>query len=135
MMFDLLSNIFLADLGKNTIVHISLAHVIFIVTLTGTKVLPLILTSEGNNVMLEAVVAVEGLKSIQVVVSNKPTAQVDILVAGTVQAVDVLTCLNDIGNNQCFLTFGQGSQCHFVFLYFSVNTSIVSEFGFIVKLH
>jgi hypothetical protein len=31
------------------------------------------------------------------------------------------------------LSFSKGSQCHFVFLYFSVNTSIVSEFGFIVN--
>ena len=99
-------------MGKNAIVHIGFGHVIFVVTLTRTKVFPLILTSEGNNVMLEVAVAVVADETIQVVVGNKATAQVQILVTCLVEGFDVLTCLNDIRNNQCFLTFSEGSECH-----------------------
>ena len=134
-MFDLLSNKYLDDLGKNAIVYVSFRHIVFVITLTWAKILPLILSSEGNNVMFQVAVAVIADETIQVVVGNEATAQVQILVTCLVEGFDVLTCLNDIRNNQCLLTFGQGSQCHLFVLYFSVNTSIVSEFGFIVKLH
>ena len=99
-------------MGKNAIVHIGLGHVVFVVALTRTKVFPLILTSEGNNVMLEVAVAVVADETIQVVVGNKTTAQVQILVTCLVKGFDVLARLDNVRNDQGFLTFSEGSECH-----------------------
>ena len=128
-MFELLSN----KLCQDSVIYVSLRHIVLIISLTWTKIFPLILAGVGDDITLERTITVCFLKTIQVVVGDKARTEVNVLVTCLIQCIDVFACLNDIGNNQCFLSFSQGCQCHLFVLCFSVNTSIVLDLGIIVK--
>ena len=81
------------------------------VSFTGAKVAPLILACIALDVSLQAAgLRVVGLEALEVVVGDEARAQVQELVAGAVQLLDVFAGSDHVLGDQLLFTLGQ--RCH-----------------------